>query len=391
MRILLINDTHKLFGGAEDYFFRLKKELQKHKNLEVFSFGFSHQYKEGKDYITLKESKSKVIRQFWRIFFNLNVYLKIKKVLSKVKPDIIHIHNVNKYTPSLIKAIKNYPLIQTMQDFRFIYSDLYADGEKLIYKKYKKKGLSTVLAKLIDLSNNVISVKNGRLLKNNVNYFIASSPLLKTKLLENGFKNVQMIPNFLEFKETKVKKTKNSKNILFVGCIEENKGIVFLLYSLKDIIKNFPNLKLKIIGEGELKKDMIKLTQQLNIQKNVEFLGWKEKKEVIKEYLKSFLIVVPSICTDNAPVVIQEAMCLKKAVIGSNRGGIPWLIKDGYNGLIFNPQKKGDFKEKISYLLTHPKTVEKMGLNGYIRIKKIIDIKKRVKENISIYEKIWKK
>lgn len=70
MKILLITDNHSPHGGgAERYFFTLKNELKQQKGITVSSLGFGLRKSEGDDFVVLKETPSKAIRQFWRMIF----------------------------------------------------------------------------------------------------------------------------------------------------------------------------------------------------------------------------------------------------------------------------------------------------------------------------------
>ena len=61
----------------------------------------------------------------------------------------------------------------------------------------------------------------------------------------------------------------------------------------------------------------------------------------------SNIIIIASICYDNSPMVIYESFSRSTPVIGSNIGGIPELITNGYNGLLFEADNPSDLKDKI--------------------------------------------
>ena len=124
-KVLLITDCHHKAGGAETYFFALKDELKKEKEFAAFSLGFSNKNEEGEDYKTIKQSKSLILRHFWRLFFNPIKYFQIKSYIKKINPDVIHIHNINKYTISLLMAIRKNKVIQTVHDFSLICPNLW--------------------------------------------------------------------------------------------------------------------------------------------------------------------------------------------------------------------------------------------------------------------------
>src|SRR5689334_11479181 len=118
MKILLLTDHHSpQGGGAEKQFFALKELLKNQPDITVYSLGFGLKKAQGDDFIVLKETSSKMLRQLWRMFTNPVKYLQLRQCIKKINPDIIHLHNIKKYTPALLKAIKGYPAIQTVHDF----------------------------------------------------------------------------------------------------------------------------------------------------------------------------------------------------------------------------------------------------------------------------------
>src|SRR3989338_5910069 len=117
MKVLLITDNHVAnSGGAENYFFTLKNELKK-RSIEVYSLGLGSKKAIGEDYIVLNQTFSKKIHQLWRLLFHPLKYYQLRQAIKKIQPDIIHLHTIRKYTPTLFKVIKKFPVIQTVHDF----------------------------------------------------------------------------------------------------------------------------------------------------------------------------------------------------------------------------------------------------------------------------------
>ncbi len=150
---------------------------------------------------------------------------------------------------------------------------------------------------------------------------------------------------------------------LFVGSFVSQKGIEILIDAIKNIDFNF-----KFIGDGVLFDKVSNRLKEENIT-NIELLGKKHQKEV-SEYVKrcSFLIL-PSL-SEGLGMVLLEAMASGKAVIGTNVGGIPELIMDGYNGYLVEPNNPKILKEKINILIKNNDLRKKFGVNGKIFSKK---------------------
>src|SRR5204863_8402140 len=75
---------------------------------------------DGEDFYVIKGLKSKIAKLVWQILFHPRIYFKLRKQIKKIRPDIIHIHNVKQYTASLLSAIRPYPVVQTIHDYTVI-------------------------------------------------------------------------------------------------------------------------------------------------------------------------------------------------------------------------------------------------------------------------------
>lgn len=87
------------------------------------------------------------------------------------------------------------------------------------------------------------------------------------------------------------------------------------------------NAWLHIIGEGA---DLEKFKRLGVNDKRIKFYGFLKYQSLKELYKKANLLIVPSICYDNSPIVIYENFSFGVPVIGSRIGGIPELIKEGY-------------------------------------------------------------
>ena len=104
-------------------------------------------------------------------------------------------------------------------------------------------------------------------------------------------------------------------------------------------------------------------------------------------YAMSDIVVVPSL-QEAFGLVVAEAMASGKPVIGSNVGGIPDQIIDGYNGFLVQPRKPKEIAEKILWLINNPEEARRMGMNGRRIVEEKFDINKRIDRLISLYHRI---
>lgn len=125
--------------------------------------------------------------------------------------------------------------------------------------------------------------------------------------------------------------------VLFVGRLAEKKGVTYLIDAMKQV-----DAKLVIAGDGPLKGDLMKQAEPLGDK--VLFLGAKTHAELAPIYASADIFAAPSIQAkdgdvEGLPLVFLEAMASGLPVVAGNSGGIPYLIRNGENGLLV-PQKE---------------------------------------------------
>ena len=149
---------------------------------------------------------------------------------------------------------------------------------------------------------------------------------------------VKLIHNWIEIdKDYKYESSEDKVVFLFAGWMVEKKGVLDLF----DVIKNNDDLKqftFRFAGAGTLLEEL-KVEKDNNNLDNIEFLGWKDEKELQNEYKKADVFVLPSYA-EGFPNVVLEALNNRMPIISTNVGGIPNSIIDGYNGYILEPGDK---------------------------------------------------
>ena len=160
------------------------------------------------------------------------------------------------------------------------------------------------------------------------------------------------------------------------------------------IVKEEPSAKLLIIGEGPYKPELDKRINENKVNGNVEFLGSLPSSEVSKYHNYADIFIFPSLSnktgTEALGLALMEAMSSGCAVIGTNIGGIPSLIKNGYNGVLIKQKDSRELSKSVAALLKNKKKAEAMGKNAAAFIQKNYSWYKISSEFIKIYEKALK-
>jgi glycosyltransferase involved in cell wall biosynthesis len=153
--------------------------------------------------------------------------------------------------------------------------------------------------------------------------------------------------------------------VLYVGRLHPLKGVDILMKALHHIVKNSINLKLVIIGPGNV-EPYRELAQKLNVDKNVLFLGFVDEETKICAIDGSLAVIVPSVCdyVEVYPMIISEAWARNKAVIATRVGGIPYRVKHTVNGLLVPPKDPKALAKAIIMLSQNKELAIKLGVEG---------------------------
>ena len=273
-----------------------------------------------------------------------------KNIIKKEKISLIHAHWIipQGLIGVLLKKIYKVPLIVTVHG-----SDLFPLKNK-IFINLQKKAVT---------NSNIVTVNS----KTGEKELFSRFPEIKTKLktIPMGIDIKIFRPKNIKFK---YKKYKNNKIILFVGRFNEQKGIEYLIKAMPSVVSKIKNAKLLIIGEGDYRRYLEKITNDLKINDFVEFLGSKPHKELPDYYNLADIFVLPAVTTkigtEAFGLVLIEAMACGTCVIGSSSGGIKNVIKDNFNGLIFQEKNSEELANKIVKVLEDSKLKKKLSRNG---------------------------
>ena len=202
---------------------------------------------------------------------------------------------------------------------------------------------------------------SSKFLAKKANYIRIVSPFLYQPLgkLNIDHRKIFLVPprcdsslfNCENINSNKPKELINSKyNLLFVGNLIYAKGVEILLEAFALIEKEYPDITLSYVGEGEEKLKLHNRSRDLGIEKKVIFFGKLKYQDIPVLMHYSDILVLPS-REEGVGRVILEAMAMRLPVIASNVGGIPLLIDDSVDGLLFNSEDLVELKKQILRLI----------------------------------------
>jgi len=381
MKLLIIHNRYQSNNiGGEDIVYQNELEsLQK-----VLGVKNVLSYKVSNDDI----SKFKLLYEIW---FSKKHYKNIYKIVKENNIDIVHVHNFFPLlTPSVFKAAKDADakVVHTLHNYRLwcisgiFYRDEYGICELCTKSKFPFKGIvngcfrkSLVQSFLAQLS---FWYYRATQVFENIDYFFTLTNFQKAKVQALGIDKNKLIlkPNSLDIK-FEIKKEK--KDYIYVGRLEESKGIYKLLEVWNKLDEKYI---LTIIGGGNIENELRKKFEK----KNIIFKGKRTRDETLSLISKSKYLIQPSLLYETFGLTMIEAMSCGIPVIGFDLGTRRDFIEDGFNGFLSEDdelkktiEKSFDY-ENYEILSINAIKTARLYENDYV-IKKQIEIYKDILEN----------
>lgn len=173
-----------------------------------------------------------------------------------------------------------------------------------------------------------------------------------------------IIPNIIELKEC-VFKEREGLDPHFIGIrsFREIYNIECTLRAFHRVQNRYPDACLVLLGDGPCRSSLEHFVEEHKIQ-HVSFVGQVDNDEIYR-YLSRCDVMLSSSRFDNMPVSILEGFNAGLLVIASNVGGVPYMIRDGENGLLFESDNDEEMARKMVYALENPKRVRMMVRNAH--------------------------
>lgn len=162
-----------------------------------------------------------------------------------------------------------------------------------------------------------------------------------------------------------------------------NKGMNYCIDAVSVLAQKYDNIKLIIVGDGELRGELERQVKNLKLEGIVGFLGLRRDIESILGAMDIFILAS---VFEPFGIALIEAMSMEKPVIGSASGGIVEVIEDGVNGFLFSPGDPRDLAEKVDRLIGNEKLRKEIGMRARKSVEEKFEAKKYVRRLESIYD-----
>jgi len=359
MKVLLINKFYYPRGGDCTYTLNLEKLLlAAGHEVAVFASKYSENYNSvWSDYfpeaIDFSGGVVSKLKAASRAVLGTGVKDRFVDLLDSFNPDIVHVNNIHSYISPIVAELSKQhgiPVVWTLHDYKLIcpsYSCL-CKGEvcescfvyksQVFRKRCMKGSLPASLIAYVEASN-----WNRNRIENSTDLYICPSLFMKSKMKQGGYAEDKLIhlSNFAPI--LPALQLNKSDYYCYIGRLSSEKGVRTLLEAARDIKK-----PLIIIGGGPLLGELkSEFSSSL-----ITFTGPLEPSKALEIVSKARFSVTPSEWYENNPLSIIESLCMGTPVLGANIGGIPELIHDDQNGILFKPKSRESLEQGIKKMFS---------------------------------------
>jgi glycosyltransferase involved in cell wall biosynthesis len=320
------------------------------------------------DYYARVSSFTKA-REAISILYNREAKKRFRKMLARVRPDIVHLHNfAHQISPSILHVLHSLgiPAVMTMHDYKLVCPvyKMLSQGE--LCERCRSRRYYHCVLRVCTMGSITKSLVNAMEMYihhcilhiyENISRFLAPSAFLAEKVREMGFRGqIEHIPNALDTSLFRPEAKSLSKEFVCFGRLSGEKGVRTLI----EAVLRSKDARLKIIGDGPLKAELEEKVRSSGCDR-IHFLGYLSGETLYAEVRNSLAVVIPSEWYENCPMSVLESFALGKPVIGARIGGIPELVRDGVTGTTFTAGDASDLRNKMEAFLQNASEATRMG------------------------------
>ncbi|MFA6320562.1 MAG: glycosyltransferase [Candidatus Omnitrophota bacterium] len=354
------------FGGAEKVAVNLINSLQG----DRFEFSVCVLDRMGKLQEQLNsEVKVRCLERRKGIDFTLPI--RFRNIIKEFSPEIIHFHNVTPFFYGTIGArlagVKNIVLTQ--------------HGSM-----GKSKRMGFALQVLSRFASKAVAVS-----QNTRDYLMQLYKIDPAKIvtIENGVDERVNAKN--QAKRSEMRSRLGIKNEFVIGSVARlspEKDHATLFRAFAEVDKRIKQVKLVVVGDGSLKEELMNLSRELGIEKDVIFAGAQSD---IPSFLNTFDLFVMSSYREGMPLTILEAMAVELPVVATDVGDIRKMLKDGETGLLVPPRDPMAIADAVIKILSDEKMRDEMGKGGRRRMEEKFGLNVMSEKYAELYTELVKK
>lgn len=303
------------------------------------------------------------------------IAFRLARLFKTFRPDIVHTH---KYKDSIVASIA-----ARCMGVRRVIRVVHGRPEPFSGMRNAKMAGYTMLDRLV--------------IQLLVDKVVAVSSDLEQVLLRKFCRNrVACIPNGIDLEAIVVTMSRADKRkewqvddktivIGTVGRLVPVKGHMVLLEALQILRELHGNVKLLLVGDGPMRTNLEAEAKRLGLEQFVIFSGHQEQAYDFINMMDIFIL--PSL-HEGIPMVLLEALALKRPVVASRVGGIPEVLSHGRSGILVSPAKPDELARAIADLIKNHEKAVAIGEAGRVQIESEFSASVMANRTVSIYESL---
>lgn len=311
-----------------------------------------------------KEQYRGLRKVLWQLIdtWNPQVYIHVRRILQLEKPDVVHVHKLRGLSPAVWSAANAAgcrPVVQTCRDYELLSPEgtlmsrvgRWAEQGAWFMRPYGWMRAKT--SRLVDVATAPSRYTLTTL--TNRGFF----PRAKQLVVPNthGYSLAELAAIEATATSEAPRRRPGDVRLLYLGRLEQTKGVDLLCAALLSSAKDHPELHLDLVGDGTYEGQ---LRQSYADHPQIHFHGavfGAAKEQLLRE---CDVVVVPSIWPEVFGNVIIEAYAHGKPVIATRVGGIPEIVQEGETGLLVAPDDRTALQKAICRAAEHPKMFQQM-------------------------------
>jgi glycosyltransferase involved in cell wall biosynthesis len=380
--------NHYVWRGGEDAVVALEIELLRKAGARVELFTLDNR-EAGLDSLAGR------LRAGWRARGNPESARQVAEFLDAHPIDVAHVHNFFPLMTPAVHAVlhaRGIPVVQTLHNYRLFCAngaflragrpceDCVAAGpwNALRHACYRGSRVQTAV-----WAEATAHERRQRTFERCVTLFVTPSAFAREKLVSAGLDPAKLVvkPNpVADPGEPRF----GGRGAVYVGRLSEEKGPRLLLEAWRAL----PDLPLTIVGSGPLEAELRGLARELP---NVRFTGQLPAESVREPLRAAGFLVAPSLCYENFPLAVAEAMAAGKPAVASQPSAMADLVEPGRTGLLFASGDAGALARACRELASDPARSEAMGREARARYEDELAPERSTARLLELYERVLRR
>jgi glycosyltransferase involved in cell wall biosynthesis len=169
-----------------------------------------------------------------------------------------------------------------------------------------------------------------------------------------------------------------------VAALVPHKGQRHLIEAARLVVREMPDARFFILGEGELRESLERQVHEYHLEKHVVFAGFRTD---VLGCIKGFDLFAMSSVTEGLGTSLLDAMACSRAIVATRVGGIPEIVDNGRSGVLVEPRDHAAMAREILRLLRDDELRRRMGESGLARVGKRFTVERMVAQTAAVYER----